>query len=184
MLKQFSVTKEHCLLLPRLGFCWDDRAYLGAPSVDPKRPYGNSDIIADIEEITGISDLVFILKLHQDMSTVLQILVQLGSVEPGIYVSDMYQNWQKVNINIETNTNVDESESLIYRLRKRAEIRRQIGTRKSVQEGKPDRISDLLEEAATELEKQQQFINKVFTIHPNLDLNAEMVKDKNEGTFS
>ena len=37
---------------------------------------------------------------------------------------------------------------LIYRLRKRAEIRRQITTRKSVQEGAPDRISDLLEEAA------------------------------------
>jgi hypothetical protein len=44
------------------------------------------------------------------------------------------------------------SEDLIYRLRKRAEIRRQISTRKSVQEGKPDRIADLLEEAATELE--------------------------------
>ena len=47
------------------------------------------------------------------------------------------------------------TEDLIYRLRKRAEIRRQITTRKSVQEGKPDRISDLLEEAAQELEKFQ-----------------------------
>jgi hypothetical protein len=42
-------------------------------------------------------------------------------------------------------------ESLIYRLRKRAEIRRSISSRKSVQEGKPDRISDLLEEAAEEI---------------------------------
>jgi len=41
---------------------------------------------------------------------------------------------------------------LVYRLRKRAEIRRQITTRKSVQEGKPDRISELLEEAANEIE--------------------------------
>ena len=41
---------------------------------------------------------------------------------------------------------------LIYRLRKRAEIRRQIPTRKSVQEGKSDRIADLLEEAAFALE--------------------------------
>jgi hypothetical protein len=39
-------------------------------------------------------------------------------------------------------------DDLVYRLRKRAEIRRQISTRKSVQEGKPDRIADLLEEAA------------------------------------
>lgn len=43
------------------------------------------------------------------------------------------------------------SEDIIYRLRKRAEIRRQITTRKSVQEGKPDRIADLLEEAANEI---------------------------------
>ena len=46
-----------------------------------------------------------------------------------------------------------EQQSLIYRLRKRAEIRRQISSRKSVQEGKPDRLADLLDEAATALEK-------------------------------
>lgn len=42
---------------------------------------------------------------------------------------------------------------IVFRLRKRAEIRRQISTRKSVQEGKPDRIADLLEEAAMEIER-------------------------------
>lgn len=42
-------------------------------------------------------------------------------------------------------------QDLVTRLRKRAEIRRQIATRKSVQEGKPDRIADLLEEAADEI---------------------------------
>ena len=45
-----------------------------------------------------------------------------------------------------------DDQDLIYRLRKRAEIRRQISTRKSVQEGAPDRIADLLEEAANALE--------------------------------
>ena len=44
-------------------------------------------------------------------------------------------------------------QSLVFRLRKRAEIRRQIDTRKSVQEGKPDRMADLLDEAANEIEK-------------------------------
>ena len=43
-------------------------------------------------------------------------------------------------------------ESLVYRLRKRAEIRRNATSRKSVHEGKPDRISDLLEEAANQIE--------------------------------
>jgi hypothetical protein len=41
---------------------------------------------------------------------------------------------------------------LVYRLRERARIRRAIQTRKSAQEGKPDRIADLLDEAATEIE--------------------------------
>ena len=42
-------------------------------------------------------------------------------------------------------------QDLIYRLQKRAEIRRQIPSRKSVQNNEPDRISDLLEEAAAEI---------------------------------
>ena len=50
-------------------------------------------------------------------------------------------------------TQKTDTEDLVYRLRKRAEIRRQIPTRKSVQEGKPDRMADLLEEAATEIER-------------------------------
>lgn len=40
---------------------------------------------------------------------------------------------------------------LVERLRERARIRRQIPTRKSVQNGEPDRIADLLEEAAAAL---------------------------------
>lgn len=50
-------------------------------------------------------------------------------------------------------------EDLVYRLRKRAEIRRQIPTRKSVQENKPDRIADLLEEAANEIEELKTELN-------------------------
>lgn len=42
-------------------------------------------------------------------------------------------------------------EELIQRLRTRAKIRRGIETRKSVQLGEPDRIADLLEEAAAAL---------------------------------
>jgi hypothetical protein len=44
-------------------------------------------------------------------------------------------------------------QSLVFRLRKRAEIRRQISSRKSVQEGAADRIADLLEEAANEIDR-------------------------------
>jgi hypothetical protein len=54
---------------------------------------------------------------------------------------------------------VDE-QSLVFRLRKRAEIRRQINSRKSVQEGKNDRMSDLLEEAANEIDRLKLELSK------------------------
>lgn len=53
-------------------------------------------------------------------------------------------------------------DDLVYRLRNRAEIRRQISTRKSVQENAPDRIADLLEEAA----------NKIVELESGQDGNA------------
>jgi hypothetical protein len=46
-----------------------------------------------------------------------------------------------------------DQQSLVYRLRKRAEIRRQIPNRRSVQNGEPDRLADLLEEAADVIEQ-------------------------------
>ena len=44
-------------------------------------------------------------------------------------------------------------QSLVFRLRKRADIRRQIAHRRSVEEGRPDRIADLLDEAADRIEQ-------------------------------
>lgn len=52
---------------------------------------------------------------------------------------------------------------IVHRLNIRASIRRQIATRKSVQEGKPDRIADLLEEAAQEIEKLRKEISCTTT---------------------
>jgi len=46
---------------------------------------------------------------------------------------------------------MNNDQDIVYRLQTRATIRRQIATRKSVQEGKPDRIADILEEAAREI---------------------------------
>lgn len=55
------------------------------------------------------------------------------------------------------------NDDLIMRLRKRSEIRKQISTRKSVQENKPDRLCELLEEAADALENIDNTIkNSIF----------------------
>jgi hypothetical protein len=57
---------------------------------------------------------------------------------------------------------------LVYRLLKRAEIRRQIDTRKSVQNNEPDRIADLLEEAAVVLNKFTTVLEDIANDYPEL----------------
>ena len=52
-----------------------------------------------------------------------------------------------------------EEQTLVEKLRTRASIRRSIKDRKIVQEGKPDRIADLLEEAAAEIERLHKRID-------------------------
>lgn len=55
-----------------------------------------------------------------------------------------------------------QEQDIVYRLLKRAEIRRSIPTRKSVMMGKPDRIAELLEEAAEEIyELRLAFIESI-----------------------
>lgn len=51
------------------------------------------------------------------------------------------------------------NETLVDRLLIRAEIRRNITTRKSVQENKPDRIADLLEEAAKKIKELESEVS-------------------------
>jgi hypothetical protein len=70
----------------------------------------------------------------------------------------------------ESNLPVNE-QSLVYRLRKRAEIRRQIPGRLSVTEGKPDRIANLLDEAADELESLKM---QVIALKTLLDIERNM----------
>ena len=55
-------------------------------------------------------------------------------------------------------------DDLIFRLNERARIRRQISSRKSVQEGKPDRLADLLEEAARKIQDLEKRLDKPLVI--------------------
>lgn len=65
------------------------------------------------------------------------------------------------------------TEDLVYRLRKRAEIRRQIPTRRSVQDGDPDRLADLLDEAAAEIERLRRYAEHLKYGDP---LDGPMIK--------
>jgi hypothetical protein len=105
---KFEVTENHIKLLQRMYVEWDDSGYDGAPSINLKRPYGNSYVAHDIAEIIGEPfdedgelsgvQLENMLDIHQEMDTVLQILLVNLSIQPGIYTrSETYTNDWKYN---------------------------------------------------------------------------------------
>ena len=86
------MTDNHLALLRRMYVGWQD-CETGAPEIDPKRPYGNSDVAEDVHEIlTGAycGDLTRAsqeryIELHRETETALQIVLVTGSFVAGLY---------------------------------------------------------------------------------------------------
>lgn len=95
MPETFTVRDEHGLLLHGMYVRWDDTEF-GAPCIDPKRPYGNSNVLDDMREILGEGwsdeDLG---ALHRETQTVLQILLTTGGLDTVEYVREQFGKWRK-----------------------------------------------------------------------------------------
>jgi hypothetical protein len=100
---RFTVTPEHLTLARAMRVRWDGCEY-GAPAIDCKRPYGNSDVESDIRRILGLEedvDPAVPYLLHRDMETVLQIALRAGRFEAGEYVADRYRaNWRPAEVSL------------------------------------------------------------------------------------
>jgi hypothetical protein len=102
---RFTVTDEHIALLRAAVVRWEDCEY-GAPSIDCKRPYGNSYVERDIAAIlgwphdraAGLTDIQEsrARELHEQTETVLQIILTTGAMQAGDYVrSETYtKDWR------------------------------------------------------------------------------------------
>lgn len=99
---RFTVTEDHVKLLARANVRFQDEMEWGAPEIDPKRPYGNSDLFGDMREILGRPsvgedepDRDELMKLHRETATALQILLRTHRLEPGEYKSPKYyRDWR------------------------------------------------------------------------------------------
>ena len=112
-MKKFKLTKNHLKLLKRFEVSWQDCEF-GAPEIDPKRPYGNSDVLNDIHEILTGETICCVnskrdeltedekekySKLHKEMETALQIILSTLSFKLGNYECEEYSNdWKLVKI--------------------------------------------------------------------------------------
>ena len=110
-MERFTLTNEHLKLIKRMNIRFDDDAYDGAPAVDIKRPYGNSDVMNDVAEIIGIEKSeddrgekywpkgthAYCKSLHEETAKALQVCLAAQSFEAGEYISDDYRdNWRKL----------------------------------------------------------------------------------------
>lgn len=105
----FEVLPEHITLLRNAYVRWEDCEF-GAPAIDCKRPYGNSYVYGDIATILDIKpektedgyeeftdeQESYMLRLHTETETVLQIIIDTGEMKPGIYTREEFERWTKV----------------------------------------------------------------------------------------
>lgn len=109
-MKKFKLTKDHIKLLQRANIQWWDCEY-GAPGLDPKRPYGNSDVLADMYEILHGKPWDYEKKeemsdkleaqldcLHLELQTALQIVLTCRTFQPGTFFKedDYSTDWQRI----------------------------------------------------------------------------------------
>jgi len=101
-IREFTVTHEHLRLLRRAHVSWGEGEFLGAPSINSKRPYGNSNVYADIADILGVPygewddealnplpDAAWrFARLHAETGIALQIALATGEFRTGRYVRD------------------------------------------------------------------------------------------------
>jgi hypothetical protein len=102
----FTITEQHLRLLRGMYVEWQD-IETGAPAIDPKRPYGNSDVEFDVLQDLGIepaergevdarywpqgypewsdAQREWAAKLHRETEYALQICLKIGAFTTGTF---------------------------------------------------------------------------------------------------
>jgi hypothetical protein len=102
----FILKGEHIKLLQSMYVDWSD-CYQGAPCIDCKRPYGNSNVVSDIIEILELDIDISscsadkhreLLDLHYGTRHAMQILLCTGKLEVGTYERNriFQRSWKKI----------------------------------------------------------------------------------------
>lgn len=111
--KEFTVTEQHLKLLRAAYVRWGYTEF-GAPAIDGKRPYGNSDVTLDIVEELFADEAKArnqdmddyeaydayrdahkedLTRLHAETGIALQIALRTGEFKAGRYVKRGYDQW-------------------------------------------------------------------------------------------
>lgn len=100
--RRFELKQYHVELLKRSNITRNELEW-GAPSIDPKRPFGNGDIVRDMAPILGIESfesdegqvypkgaLERCRAVLLELEEALQVVLSSGSFEPGTYEAEQW----------------------------------------------------------------------------------------------
>lgn len=122
----FELKEEHIKLIQHMYFQFDESAYDGAPCVNFKRPFGNSDLLGDIMDILDFtpsntedicfcdgdecekfheddelelseSEIKYLMDIYQGTHIALKIITQLKTFETGKYIYTNHNTWEESN---------------------------------------------------------------------------------------
>lgn len=108
-MQTFILRDEHVRLLRAASIGWNEGEW-GAPTIDPKRPFGSGDLPEQMARILGVSipedkeGLEYtrfqrtMLNLYQELKPALQVVLAAGSFVPGTYVRglvDGRHSWRR-----------------------------------------------------------------------------------------
>jgi hypothetical protein len=105
-IKIFELKDVHIKLLSKAHVDWNNCEF-GAPTIDPKRPYGSSFVWPDLAESLGLrpdydgdwsgENFSAMMEIHKETQIALQIFLKTGKMETGVYEADEYSyNWKKI----------------------------------------------------------------------------------------
>jgi hypothetical protein len=108
---EFTVTDDHLKLLQHVYLYWDYGEGYGAPAINSKKPYGDSDVERNIAEILDAPDSDWecdgddeyadltpearerFTQLHVETMIVLHIVLAARDIRPGRYIRDDAIGW-------------------------------------------------------------------------------------------
>ncbi len=109
-IKEFRVTEDHIKLLQKTIVNWDSSCS-GSPMIDPVQPYGTTCVQCDVAKILDIKprfshkdktveyredQVEYMEKIHKETQIALQIFLNTGKMEPGLYRDRLWNQWEKV----------------------------------------------------------------------------------------
>lgn len=83
--RPFDLSPQHIALMRKSRFIWDFEEK-GAPALDPAKPFGEANLMAQLAQVFGRGKPAALAVRHVEMVAALRVALRQGTIRPGAYV--------------------------------------------------------------------------------------------------